>query len=113
MAYIERHRKRIPFKSEVVLHSNAYHYPLEAKLIDISLAGAYLKTEDFIPLGYDCRVDVVLTGACSKVTISIEGTVVRRDTGGLGVKFKEGVSPWAVLPLFSLYGWGKSDGMMP
>ena len=113
MTQTNRNRMRIPFQAEVILHSNAYHYPLEAELINISIGGAYLKTEDLIPLGYDCQVDVILSGTCSKLTISIEGTVARRDKEGLGIKFKEGVAPWVLLPLYTLYGRGITTGVMP
>ena len=113
MAREDRNHTRIAFETEVVLHSNAYHYPLEAELINISVGGAYLKTEDLIPLGYDCQIDIILTGTSCKVTISIEGTIIRRDKEGLGIKFNEGVAPWAILPLYSVFGSGKKGVIEP
>jgi hypothetical protein len=110
MTEAERGRIRIPFKTPVVLHSKAYHYPQQAELINISLEGAYIKTEDLVPIGYDCEIDIILTGPSSRITISIEGTIVRRDNDGLGIRFHDDIASWALLPLYARYGLGKDIG---
>jgi hypothetical protein len=108
MVEIPRSRTRIPFNAKVILHSKAYHYPQDAVLTDISYTGAYIKTEDLVPVGYDCVIDILLTGASSKLTISIEGRIVRRDKNGLGIKFNDDVASWTLLPLFARYGSGNN-----
>jgi hypothetical protein len=110
MTETERGRIRIPFKTPIILHSKAYHYPQEGELINISMEGAYVKTEDLIPVGYDCEVDILITAPSCRLTISIEGTIVRRDKDGLGIRFNENIASWTLLPLFARYGIGKYTG---
>ncbi len=111
MTQSERGRIRIPFKTDVILHSKAYHYPQEAELINISLEGAYVKTEDLIPIGYDCEIDIILAGPSSRMTISIQGTIVRRDSEGLAVRFNDDIASWVLLPLYARYGIGRGSGI--
>lgn len=96
-----RDGERIPLSAPVRLHGEAHHTPTEAELINISLEGAYLTTRDSLPVGHTCKLEVILPGEKDRLTINIRGTTIRRDKGGLGIRFHEALDPTLLKAILS------------
>lgn len=76
---------------------------LEGELRDISLESLYMYIEglsgDFILLDEPVELTIFLQKEGCKLTISVEGTIVRTDQAGVAVKFDYHLKWWPVFTL--------------
>lgn len=85
----ERRKKiRVHFNTPVVLKTDSSNIAAEVNSKDISIKGMYIHTKEKIPPGLLCTVEIVLTGASSRLALAIDGVITRQDESGLGVEFK-------------------------
>ncbi len=54
---------------------------------NLSLGGLFIEGEVNLPIGEDCRLELHETGRRSSLILNFCGTVLRREKGGIGVKF--------------------------
>lgn len=54
---------------------------------NLSLGGLFIEGDIDIPVGGDCRLELHETGRRSSLILNFCGTVLRREKGGVGVKF--------------------------
>ena len=83
----KRRRTRVHFKTQVVLKTGISEIKAGAKSSDISMKGMFITTDEKIPVGTPCDIEIVLSGTTSRLALNIEGVVARRDKGGLGITF--------------------------
>ncbi len=70
----------------IALDYNAKNVQRHCSLRDISLGGAYIETDQ--ELNMDQTLTLTLTSPKLKSRCTIDGTVVRQDTHGVGISFK-------------------------
>ncbi len=84
----ERRKKtRVLFKTQVILKTNNSEIVAEANSKDISIDGMFINTEEKIPVGTPCDIEILLTGTSTRLALSIKGKITRQDGSGLGVAF--------------------------
>jgi hypothetical protein len=54
---------------------------------NLSLGGLFIEGDVNLPIGEDCRLELHETGRRSSLILNFCGTVLRREKGGIGVKF--------------------------
>ena len=83
----KRKRTRVHFETQVVLKTDVSEITADANSSDISMKGMFISTNEKIPVGTPCDIEIVLSGTTSRLALNIEGVVARRDKGGLGITF--------------------------
>jgi hypothetical protein len=80
----KRNCTRVLFQSEaVVLYKDQ---TLRGKVENLSLNGMFLRVDEKIPLNEVAEIEILLSGASSKLSISLQGVVVRQDEGGMAIQ---------------------------
>ena len=79
----KRKNTRISFQTEVVLETDETRITAAAESKNISLKGMFINTEERLPPGTQCMIEIRLTGSSSKLSIKISGNphTVRCLTG--------------------------------
>ena len=83
----KRKGTRVHFKTRVVLKTDVSEIKANANSSDISIKGMFISTNEKIPVGTPCDIEIVLSGTTSRLALNIEGVVARRDKNGLGITF--------------------------
>ncbi len=100
MAGEKRGRMRIAYNANVAVRADGDIVIPTAKLQDISMKGLFLATDEYLPDGLACNVEIVLDGASSTLTIVAQGAVSRKTDEGIGIEFADNLEWW---PVFSMY----------
>ena len=56
---------------------------------DISLKGIYVLASSPLPAGTQCNVILRLSGSSSELSLMIDGEVVRNDSEGMAIRFRQ------------------------
>ena len=80
-------RKHTRFDCHVAVDYDMSDWTCQCCLMDISLGGAYIRTDQPIESGE--KIILSLTSALDRPRDSFNGTVIRRDADGVGVRFEE------------------------
>lgn len=83
----KRKRTRVHFETQVVLKTDVSEITAGANSSDISMKGMFVSTDEKIPVGTPCDIEIVLSGTTSRLALNIEGAVARQDKDGLGITF--------------------------
>jgi hypothetical protein len=83
----KRRRTRVHFETQVVLKTDISEIKAGANSSDISMKGMFISTDEKIPVGTPCDIEIVLSGTTSKLALNIEGVIARQDKHGLGITF--------------------------
>ncbi len=83
----KRRRTRVHFKTQVALKTDISEIKAGAKSSDISMKGMFISTNEKIPAGTSCDIEIVLSGTTSKLALNIKGAIARQDKTGLGITF--------------------------
>lgn len=83
----KRKYSRVFFKTKVLIDFN--NIRIQGKVENLSMKGAYVKTETSINLltGDEINLQLNLTGTTSKLVLKLKSTVKRVDSDGFGVEF--------------------------
>ncbi|MEN8190231.1 MAG: PilZ domain-containing protein [Thermodesulfobacteriota bacterium] len=84
-----RQKKRVRFKTGVVLKTEWNEFSADAHSRDISLDGIFIQTDAPLEIGQFCELDITLSGTSSKLQLTVKGRVVRREDQGIAIKFTE------------------------
>ena len=80
----KRNCTRVLFQSEaVVLYKDQ---TLRGKVENLSLNGMFLRADGKIPLNEVVEIEILLSGASSKLTVNLQGVVVRQDEDGIAIQ---------------------------
>ncbi|MBI9086521.1 MAG: PilZ domain-containing protein [Desulfobacterales bacterium] len=83
----KRDKTRVKFKTQVAIRAGDMKITSEANSTDISLRGMFVRTDQVLPVDTACHVDILLSGSSSRLSIRVQGRVVREDREGLGIVF--------------------------
>jgi hypothetical protein len=83
----KRKVERIHFETKVVLKSDSSEVVAETTSANISANGIYIKSDQKIPVGSTCFLELSLRGISSQLLMNIKGHVVRHDDNGMGIEF--------------------------
>lgn len=108
----KRHFSRVPFQAEANLRWNKETQ--KGKVENLSLKGMLLKTDmPQIPVGDSVDVEILLSGSSSRVSIGIQGKVVRKEPEGLAIFFTSmHLDSFVHLKNVISFNLGDEDGVM-
>jgi len=80
-------------KSRVVFHVNATinadGRTINGEVENLSINGMFMKTGEDLPVDKEVEVSIYLSGTTSELSIKINGIIIRRDDGGVAIKFTQ------------------------
>ena len=89
---------RMPFNAEVICHVNEDVF--RGKANDLSVSGLFMETSKCPPIGSECKIEIVLNGDNSRLTIDkLNGVAKRCDERGVGVEFDYRLEWVALVPI--------------
>ena len=96
----ERRRSfRMPFNTEIICHVNENVF--RGTTIDLSVSGLFMVTTECPPTGSECKIEIVLNGDHSRLTIDkLSGIVKRCDERGVGIEFDDRLEWVALVPIY-------------
>lgn len=83
-----RQKKRVDFKTHIILTTDDSEVHLDGSSKDLSLKGVYVNTDEALAIGSKCRVEIRLTGMTEDLILRMIGRIVRQEPDGLAVVFK-------------------------
>jgi len=84
----KRRKTRVAFEGEAVIRTMDEEITAPADIRDISMQGIFLRTAHQLHTDTLCDVEIMLTGASTRLSLKVKGQVVRSDEDGLGIEFK-------------------------
>jgi hypothetical protein len=84
MGMEKRNCTRVVFESEALVHHKGRS--LRGSVENLSLNGLFLRIKETIPLDETIEVEILLSGTSSKLTVNIQGLVVRQDADGVALQ---------------------------
>lgn len=84
----KRKKTRVHFETHVVIKTRDSEIRAEADSEDISIKGVFVKTQDKIPEGTPCDLEILLTGSSTRLALTIKGTITRQEKNGLAIGFE-------------------------
>ena len=84
----KRKKTRVDFETQVVLKTRVSQITMGANSSDISMKGMFVSTDERIPVGTPCNLEIVLSGTTSRLALGIDGVIACQDKNGLGIVFK-------------------------
>jgi hypothetical protein len=82
-----RQKTRVHFETHVIIRTEESEIKAEADSEDISMKGVFVRTQDKIPEGTPCDLEILLTGSSTKLALTIKGTITRQEKDGLAIGF--------------------------
>jgi len=90
---------RFPLKAEVTCHVNDYDF--RGTIRDLSITGLYMNTTGSPTVTSKCRLEVVLRGDHSCLTLhELTGSILRKDEFGVAIQFDNRLEWVALVPIF-------------
>jgi hypothetical protein len=83
-----RHKTRVHFETHVNIKTGNSEIRAEADSEDISIEGIFVKTQDKIPEGTPCDLEILLTGSSTRLVLTIKGIMRRQEENGLAIGFE-------------------------
>ncbi len=83
----DRKFTRIPFETEVKVVCAGDTVITSTRVRDISLGGIFVLTDDPLPIGLQCAVNIELRGPATSLKIQVEGEVIRVEEDGAALIF--------------------------
>jgi hypothetical protein len=84
----KRDKTRVLFQTRVVVKTETLQFESSGNSQDISFKGISVKTDEKIPVGTPCDLEIELTGTIDRLCINAKGTVVRHTPDGIGISFE-------------------------
>jgi hypothetical protein len=95
----QRRSFRMPFNTEVICHVNENVF--RGKTSDLSGSGVFMETTECPPIGSKCKIEIVLNGDHSRLTIDkLSGIAKRCDERGVGIEFDDRLEWLALVPIY-------------
>ncbi|HNX24113.1 MAG TPA: PilZ domain-containing protein [Spirochaetota bacterium] len=80
-------------QSRVVFHVNASieydGHTVNGDVENLSIKGIFINTAEKIPVDTDVDISIYLSGTTSELSLKINGVIVRNESKGVAVNFKE------------------------
>jgi hypothetical protein len=96
---------RTLFFTGVTLRAKEVTVEVEADLLDISISGMYVRSEQVLPVGTLCTIEIKVTGNHSCLVLEdILGEVVRKDRQGMAIQFTSPMEWFVLFKIYTHYG---------
>ena len=84
-----RKNERVGFTTpiHIAIVADGRKMDVQGSTKDLSLKGLFIETQDKIPIGTKCSVEVSLTGSIDQIVLRMKATIVRKTERGLGIAF--------------------------
>lgn len=79
--------ERVHFETNITLQSEEKKISVTGSSRDLSMKGAFVKTDEAFSIGASCELTVKLTGSIDDVTLQMKGKIVRIEADGVGINF--------------------------
>ena len=102
MEECSRVRTRVNYSAHAFVQSEL-HGVVEGTVRDIAIDAMYLHIEPVFDIGEKVKVEVVLFGDDSELTVKVSAVVVRKDQGGVAMRFSHPLDWWPVFTFFPMH----------
>lgn len=82
-----RHHKRVSFSTKIILIYSDKAVDVTGSSMNLSLKGLFVKTENKVSPGTECKVKIILSGGIDLIELFIHAKVARVDEDGMGILF--------------------------
>jgi hypothetical protein len=103
----KRRFTRVPFKVKAEMTVNDVLYS-SVKINNLSVGGCLLPIEADVETGTKCRLKIVLSGANSKLSVQVEGKIIRCEPEAVAIKFTE-IEPDSLFHLQNIIRYNHPD----
>ena len=79
--------ERVNFETKIILETSDKKIIAHGSSRDLSMKGAFVKTDESFQIGIDCQLTVTLTGSTDEVILHMKGTIVRKEASGVAIHF--------------------------
>lgn len=79
--------ERVSFETKITLQAEEKKICVSGNSRDLSMKGAFVKTDEGFSVGAACDITVTLTGSVDDVTLSMKGVIVRKEPSGVAINF--------------------------
>lgn len=79
--------ERVNFETKIILETKDKKIQVIGSSRDLSMKGAFVKTEEVFQMGTECDITITLTGSIDEVTLNMKGTIVRKEISGVAIHF--------------------------
>jgi len=83
----KRSKPRVYFETNILLKLDKFEVQAFGSSRDLSLNGIYLKTDDDVPVGAECAIEISLFGMTEALLLKMQGIIVRKEMSGIGISF--------------------------
>ncbi|MGV1100721.1 PilZ domain-containing protein [Thiovibrio sp. JS02] len=105
----KRKRSRLALHTEVTVGTGNQKV-LRAMSKDISMNGLFILSEERIPVGAVCGIEITVSGKSSNLRIRAKGIISRHAPDGMGIQFQDDLEWWPVLEDYFLAGINLDTG---
>ena len=102
MTKSNRDKTRVQYSAHVSAEANGRD-ALQGTVRDISLDSIYINIEPAFAVGEEVSLEVSIFGKESKLCIKVSANVVRKDSGGVALRFIRPLEWWPVFSFFPLH----------
>ena len=92
----KRRRSRLSFHIDVTVGAGSKKV-IASTSRDVSMNGIFILTQDRLPVGAICAIEIVMTGKSSDLRIRARGTVARHAPDGMGITFQHDLEWWPMI----------------
>ncbi|MCK5070934.1 MAG: PilZ domain-containing protein [Desulfocapsa sp.] len=85
------------------------HGVVEGTVRDIAIDAIYLQIQPVFDIGEKIKIEVILFGDESELTIKMSAVVVRKDKDGVAMRFPHPLDWWPVFTFFPMHKLDDSD----
>lgn len=103
----KRRFTRIPFKLKAELKANNLLYKAK-KINNLSMGGCLLPIDADLDAGTPCYLKILLSGTNTRLSIQVEGQILRVSRSGVAVKFTR-IGPDSLYHLQNIILYNSSD----
>jgi len=88
----KRNFDRIPFQTKAIVRSK--DTTVIGIVENLSLDGIFLKTPEKLNLNRIVKIELLFTGTSSQLSILLDGKIMRHETIGMAIQFKNVQTRW-------------------
>lgn len=97
-----RARTRVNYSAHALVKSSTKE-TVRGKLCDIATDSLYLQIEPIFEIDEEAKVEIIVLGADSELSIEVSAKVVRKDENGIAFHFISQLKWWPIFALYPIY----------
>lgn len=100
----KRQCSRTDFLTEVYISFGKDDVEIQADMLDISILGMFIETNQHIALGRECEIKIEIVGCNSKLLLDcMHGEVIRTSDTGVAIRFTSNMEWFVLFKIYSHY----------